>query len=89
MVAVAIDPVPQYSDRIRHVNGSPKQVNATDELFPADLLDASATAKAVAGSEVTYLVAGLKYDHNVTRAEGPPNDVRSDQPRHHECRRKL
>jgi hypothetical protein len=34
-----------------------KPVNATDELFPADLLDAKATAAAVAGGEVTYLVA--------------------------------
>jgi nucleoside-diphosphate-sugar epimerase len=63
--------LPQYADRIRQVSRSPKQVNATDELFPADLLDARATADAVAGSEVTYLVAGLKYDHRVWQEQWP------------------
>jgi nucleoside-diphosphate-sugar epimerase len=63
--------LPQYSDRIRQVSRSPKQVNATDELFSADLLDARATADAVAGSEVTYLVAGLKYDHKVWQEQWP------------------
>jgi nucleoside-diphosphate-sugar epimerase len=63
--------LPQYSNRIRQVSRSPKQVNATDELFPADLLDARATADAVAGSEVTYLVAGLKYDHKVWQEQWP------------------
>src|SRR6476469_1653106 len=61
----------QYSSRIRQVSRSPKPVNATDELFPADLLDAKATADAVAGSEVTYLVAGLKYDHKVWQEQWP------------------
>jgi nucleoside-diphosphate-sugar epimerase len=63
--------LPQYSDRIRQVSRSPKPVNATDELFPADLLDATATADAVAGSKVTYLVAGLKYDHKVWEEQWP------------------
>src|SRR5262245_65348059 len=57
--------LPQYSNRVRQVSRSPKPVNATDELFRADLLDPKATADAVAGSEITYLVAGLKYDHKV------------------------
>src|SRR6516225_7745591 len=30
--------LPEYSDRIRQVSRSPKRVNATDELFSADLL---------------------------------------------------
>jgi nucleoside-diphosphate-sugar epimerase len=46
-------------------------VNATDEVFSADLLDAKATAAAVAGSEITYLVAGLKYDHKVWEDQWP------------------
>jgi uncharacterized protein YbjT (DUF2867 family) len=57
--------LPEYSNRIRQVSRSPKPVNATDELFSADLLDAKATADAIAGSTVAYLVAGLKYDHRV------------------------
>ena len=60
-----------HTDRIRQVSRSPTRVNATDELFGADLLDAGATADAVAGSEVSYLVAGLKYDHRVWREQWP------------------
>ena len=63
--------LPQQSSRIRQVSRSPKPVNATDELFSADLLDPKATADAVAGSEITYLVAGLKYDHKVWQEQWP------------------
>ena len=63
--------LPQYSNRIRQVSRSPKPVNATDELFSADLLDPKATADAVAGSEITYLVAGLRYDHKVWQEQWP------------------
>ncbi|MGE3176830.1 MAG: NAD-dependent epimerase/dehydratase family protein [Vicinamibacterales bacterium] len=61
----------QYGERIRQVSRSPKAVNASDDLVRADLLDPSATADAVAGSTVTYLVAGLRYDHKVWAAEWP------------------
>src|SRR5262245_8734490 len=61
----------EYSDRIRQVSRSPKRVNANDELFSADLLDAKATADSVAGSTVVYLVAGLKYDHRVWQEQWP------------------
>jgi len=63
--------LPEYSDRIRQVSRSPKRVNATDDPFSADLLDAKATADAVAGSTVAYLVAGLKYDHKVWEEQWP------------------
>ena len=61
----------QYTDRIRQVSRSPAAVNPGDELHPADLLDADATGRAVAGSEVAYLVAGLRYDTEVWRAQWP------------------
>jgi nucleoside-diphosphate-sugar epimerase len=60
-----------YGDQIRQVSRSPKRVNPTDELFSADLLDAHATAAAVAGSSVSYLVAGLKYDSRVWEDQWP------------------
>jgi nucleoside-diphosphate-sugar epimerase len=60
-----------YTDRIRQASRSPKRVNATDDLCAVDLLDAAATAQAVAGSDVSYLVAGLKYDHRVWREQWP------------------
>lgn len=59
------------SERIRLVSRSPTRVNRTDELVTADLLDASATARAAAGSEVVYLVAGLKYDTAVWGEQWP------------------
>jgi nucleoside-diphosphate-sugar epimerase len=60
-----------YTDRIRQVSRSPRQVNPTDELRRVDLLDAGATAEAVAGSDVSYLVAGLQYDHRVWQEQWP------------------
>lgn len=63
--------LPQYSVGIRQVSRNPRKVNPTDELFPADLLDPKATSDAVAGSEVTYLLAGLKYDAKVWQDQWP------------------
>ena len=63
--------LPAYTDRIRQVSRTPRQVHPTDDLVSADLLDAKATVDAVAGSSVAYLVAGLKYDHRVWQEEWP------------------
>lgn len=63
--------LPQFTDRIRQVSRSPKPVNPTDDVFKGDLLDPKATADAVAGSEIAYLVAGLKYDHKVWEEQWP------------------
>ncbi len=63
--------LPSYTDRIRQVSRRPKRVNPTDELVSADLLDPAATAAAVAGSAVAYLVAGLAYDGRVWREQWP------------------
>ena len=58
-------------DRVRQVSRAPKAESAGDELVAADLLDAAATAGAVKGSAVAYLVAGLKYDTAVWQAQWP------------------
>lgn len=63
--------LPQYTDKVRQVSRHPKKVNASDETFVADLLDAKAVSEAVAGSEVAYLVAGLKYDATVWAEQWP------------------
>ena len=63
--------LPQYAVDVRQVSRSPKRVNPTDELFAADLLDAKATSDAVAGSNVSYLVAGLKYDTRTWQEQWP------------------
>lgn len=56
---------------IRQVSRTPRQVNATDVVMPADLLDPDATARAVSGSEVVYLVAGLPYRTAVWQEQWP------------------
>lgn len=56
---------------IRQVSRHPWRVNSTDEIFIADLLDAKATAKAIEGSDVAYLVAGLKYSASVWQEQWP------------------
>jgi nucleoside-diphosphate-sugar epimerase len=60
-----------YPGRIRQVSRTPRATTGTAERVSADLLDARATADAVAGSSVAYLVAGLKYDHRVWQREWP------------------
>ena len=50
-----------YTDQIRLVSRNPIKINETDELLPADLTDAAQVEKAVAGSEVVYLVVGFEY----------------------------
>lgn len=59
------------SPAIRQVSRNPRTVNPTDETSVTDLLDAQATSNAVSGSEVVYLVAGLKYDTSVWQEQWP------------------
>ncbi len=54
-----------FTDNIRLVSRTPKKINNTDELLSANLLDGSQTQKAVAGSKIVYLTAGLPIDTNM------------------------
>jgi len=63
--------LPKFTDKVRQVSRHPKKVNAIDETIAADLLDAKAVSDAVAGSDVAYLVAGLKYDVNAWQEQWP------------------
>lgn len=60
-----------FSSDIRQVSRNPRKVNSSDETMIADLLDSRATANAVSGSEVVYLVAGLQYDLAVWQDQWP------------------
>lgn len=60
-----------FTREIRLVSRNPKQVNESDQLFPADLLNRAAVFEAVKGSQITYLCAGLKYDIKTWRAQWP------------------
>lgn len=63
--------LPQFTDRIRLVGRHPRKVNASDELFAADLLNAEQTSQAVKGSDVVYLTAGLPYNLKVWQNQWP------------------
>ncbi|MBC7509443.1 MAG: NAD-dependent epimerase/dehydratase family protein [Ferruginibacter sp.] len=61
----------KYTNSIRLVSRHPKKVNATDELFPTDLSDPEQVEKAIAGSEVVYLLVGFEYTLKVWQDKWP------------------
>lgn len=63
--------LPQYTTQIRQVSRNPRKVNASDEIVNADLLHYHQTEKAVAGSDLVYLLAGLKYDTKIWHEQWP------------------
>jgi nucleoside-diphosphate-sugar epimerase len=63
--------LPKYTDKIRLVSRNPKRVNASDELFPADLSDPAQVEKAIAGSEVVYLMVGFDYNIKIWEEKWP------------------
>jgi len=60
-----------YTDNIRLVSRNPKKVNATDTLLAADLTKAEDVDKAIAGSEIVYLVVGFEYKVDVWKRTWP------------------
>lgn len=60
-----------YTQQIRLVSRHPKKVNETDELFAADLTDATMVDKAIEGSGIVYLVIGLDYNTKVWQDKWP------------------
>ena len=63
--------LPQYTNKIRLVARNPKAINAGDELMKADITDYSSIEKAVADSEVVYLVVGLPYNIKTWKQHWP------------------
>jgi len=63
--------LPTYTDKIRLVSRNPKAVTGNEELFPADLTSAEQVMKAVKGSDVVYLTAGLQYNSKVWQEQWP------------------
>jgi nucleoside-diphosphate-sugar epimerase len=63
--------LPKYTDRIRLVSRHPKKVNPSDEIVAADLVVAEQTLKAVQGSEIVYLTAGLPYNIKTWQSQWP------------------
>ena len=61
----------QYTDSIRLVCRHPKKVNDSDEIFRADLTDSNQVLKAVEGSDIVYLTAGIPYKINIWQKQWP------------------
>jgi len=52
-------------ERVRLVSRHPRKSDGATEVVAADVSIFDQTINAVRGSEVVYLVVGLKYDHKV------------------------
>lgn len=63
--------LPAYTNQIRLVSRNPKKINPTDQTLSADLLNAEQTDKAVTGSKIAYLTAGLPYSTKVWSEQWP------------------
>lgn len=61
----------KFTSEIRLVSRNPKKVHPTDEIMVADLLNAAEVRKAVEGSSVVYLTAGLPYDLKIWKKKWP------------------
>ncbi|WP_291313549.1 NAD-dependent epimerase/dehydratase family protein [Corynebacterium sp. UBA2622] len=61
----------RFTPELRLVSRNPSKVNTSDELAPADLTDAAATSRAVAGSDIAYFTAGLPMDSGAWEEKFP------------------
>ncbi|MFY8274894.1 NAD-dependent epimerase/dehydratase family protein [Pseudoalteromonas sp. SSDWG2] len=52
----------EYTQSIRLVSRNPNKVHPSDEIVSADLLDYAQTERAIAGSHIVYLCAGMPID---------------------------
>jgi len=60
-----------YASKVRLVGRNPQKMNENDELFPGDLTDGQFVEKAIEGSKVAYLVAGLPYRLKTWKQQWP------------------
>lgn len=63
--------LPRYTEQVRLVSRHPEKINASDEIFTADLNNLSQVEEAVKGSEVIYLTAGLPYNIKIWQEQWP------------------
>lgn len=61
----------EYTPKLRLVSRTPRKINDTDELAPADLLNAKQAAEAVKGSSIVYFTAGLPPDTHLWETQFP------------------
>jgi nucleoside-diphosphate-sugar epimerase len=63
--------LPKFTENIKLVSRNPKHVMGNEKLVKANLLNLEDVEKAVEGSDVVYLTAGLKYNIKVWQNEWP------------------
>src|SRR5580698_6897535 len=56
---------------LRVVGRNPRPAPGAAETVAADITDQEQTIRAVAGSSIVHLVAGLKYDHKIWQQMWP------------------
>lgn len=61
----------RYTNDIRLVSRSPKKINDSDQLHPADLLNKEEASRAIAGSEIVFFAVGLPMDTKVWQEQFP------------------
>lgn len=61
-----------YTHDIRLVGRNPQKVNASDEVFKADLTSREDVFRAVAGSGIVYLTLGFEYSLRAWKTSWPP-----------------
>lgn len=61
----------KYTDNIRLVSRNPEVVNPDDQLFSADLTEATEVMSAVEGSQIVYLTVGFPYNTKLWKATWP------------------
>lgn len=61
----------EFTDEIRLVSRNPQKIYPSNQLIKADLLNPSQVEKAVDGSEVVYLTAGLLYSAKTWQEQWP------------------
>jgi nucleoside-diphosphate-sugar epimerase len=59
------------TDEIRLVSRRPAKMHDTDQVIPANLMNADATADALVGSEIAYLTVGLPIDSTLWEQQFP------------------
>jgi nucleoside-diphosphate-sugar epimerase len=60
-----------HTQNLRLVSRNPRQVNGSDQLHAANLLDAHQTIQAIQGSHTVYFTAGLPPDTRMWEAQFP------------------
>ncbi len=60
-----------FTTNIRLVSRNPKRINESDQLLPANLLDAQATDRPLEGSDIAYLTVGLPMNSQLWAEQFP------------------